>query len=103
MEAKPIEQDGDDVESSLMESINHIPDLNITLDDPNPTESFKKGDLVFAVKKPLILVCTSKINDESRWKGPYIINKAFSNGAYAFFNFKGDKFMLHNKFLRRCS
>ena len=86
-----------------MENINHITDLNIDLDDPNPTESFKKGDLVFVVKKTLILVHTSKIGDESIWKGPYIIDKAFSNGAYTFFNFEGDRFMLHNKFLRRCS
>ena len=96
---KPIKQEGDDIESSLMESIRHIPDLNIALDDPNPTESFKKGDLVFVVKKPLILVRISIINNESIWKGPYIIDKAFSNGAYAFFNIEGDKFMLHKKFL----
>ncbi|XXG42024.1 hypothetical protein AAC387_Pa01g2378 [Persea americana] len=100
---KPIKQEGDDIESSLMESIRHIPDLNIALDDPNPTESFKKGDLVFAVKNPLILVHTSITSDESRSEGPYIIDKAISNGACTFFNFEGDRFKLHNKFLRRCS
>ena len=103
MVCHPIKQEGDDVESSLIESINHVPDLNIALDDPNPTESFKKGDHVSVVKKPLILVHTSKTSDESRWEGPYIIDKAFSNGAHAFFNFEGDRFMLHNKFLRYCS
>ncbi|XXG42279.1 hypothetical protein AAC387_Pa01g2597 [Persea americana] len=99
MVGEPIEQEGDGVELSLMENINHIPVLNIGLDDPNPTKSFKKGDLVFAVKKPLTLVHTSMINDESIWKGPYIIDKAFSNGVYAFFKFEGDKFMMYNKFL----
>ncbi|XXG68981.1 hypothetical protein AAC387_Pa06g1953 [Persea americana] len=103
MVGHPIEQEGDDVGSSLIESINHIPNLNIALDDPNPTESFKKGDIVFVVKKLLILVRTSMINDESIWKWPYIFDKAFSNGAYAFFNFEGDMGMLHNKFLRHCA
>ncbi|XXG82658.1 hypothetical protein AAC387_Pa10g0559 [Persea americana] len=99
MVGDPTEQEGDNVESSLIERINHIPDLNIVLDDPNPTESFKKGDLVFVVKNLLILIRTSIINNESIWKGPHIIDKAFSNGAYAFFNIEGDKFMLHKKFL----
>ncbi|XXG80127.1 hypothetical protein AAC387_Pa09g1064 [Persea americana] len=38
MVGEPIKEEGDDIESSLMESIHHIPDLNIALDDPNSRE-----------------------------------------------------------------
>ncbi|XXG53081.1 hypothetical protein AAC387_Pa03g1239 [Persea americana] len=59
----------------------------------------KKGDLVLAVKMPMVFAHKSKGKFEPKWEGPFV----FSNGAYALLNMEGDRCMLpiNSKFLKR--
>ena len=63
----------------------------------------KKGDLVLAVKGPMVFVHKSKGKFEPKWEGPFVSDKVFSNGAYALLNMEGDRCMLpiNGKFLKR--
>ena len=45
--------------------------------------AFKKGDLVLEIRRPMILTHKSKGKLEPKCEGPYVINKVYSNGAYA--------------------
>ncbi|XXG88172.1 hypothetical protein AAC387_Pa12g0416 [Persea americana] len=62
----------------------------------------KKGDLVLAVKRPMVFAHKSKGKFEPKWEGPFVIGKVFSNGAYALLNMEGDRCMLpiNGKFLK---
>ncbi|XXG85705.1 hypothetical protein AAC387_Pa11g0739 [Persea americana] len=63
----------------------------------------KNGDLVLAVKRPMVFAYKSKGKFKPKWVGPFVINKVFSNGAYALLNMEGDRCMLpiNGKFLKR--
>ena len=63
----------------------------------------KKGDLVLAVKRPMVFAHKSKSKFEPKWEEPFVINKVFSNGTYALLNVEGDRCMLpiNGKFLKR--
>ena len=63
----------------------------------------KKGELVLAVKRPMVFAHKSKGKFEPKWEGPFVIDKVFSNGAYALLNMEGDRYMLpiNGKFLKR--
>ncbi|KAJ8622006.1 hypothetical protein MRB53_030535 [Persea americana] len=63
----------------------------------------KKGDLVFAVKRPMVFAHKSKGKFEPKWEGPFVIDKVFSNVAYALLNMEGHRCMLpiNGKFLKR--
>ena len=63
----------------------------------------KKGDLVLAVKRPMVFAHKSKSKFKPKWEGPFVIDKVFSNGAYALLNMEGDRCMLpiNGKFLKR--
>ena len=44
--------------------------------------SFKKGDLVLAVRRPIITTHRTENKFTSKWDGPYVIQEVYSNGAY---------------------
>ncbi|KAJ8649211.1 hypothetical protein MRB53_002234 [Persea americana] len=54
----------------------------------------KKGDLVLAVKRPMVFAHKPKGKFEPKWEGPFIIDKVLSNGAFALLNMEGDRCML---------
>ena len=64
--------------------------------------AYKKGDLVLTVKRPMVFANKSKGKFEPKWKGPFVIDKVFSNGTYALLNMEGDRCMLpiNGKFLK---
>ena len=64
---------------------------------------FKKGDLVLAVRRPMILTHKSKGKFEPNWEGPYVIDKVYSNGTYAVLTLEGEKCVMriNGKFLKR--
>ena len=64
--------------------------------------AFKKGDLVLAVRRPMILTRKSKEKFEPKWEGPYVIDKVYSNGANAILTIEGERCMMpiNGKFLR---
>ncbi|XXG85698.1 hypothetical protein AAC387_Pa11g0732 [Persea americana] len=63
----------------------------------------KKGDLVHAVKGPMVFAHKSEGKFEPKWEGPFVIDKVFSNGTYALLNMEGDRCMLpiNDKFLKQ--
>lgn len=56
--------------------------------------TFKKGDLAFAVRRPMIHTHKSKGKFKQKWKGPYVVNQVYSSGAYTLLNMGGDRFMM---------
>ncbi|KAG9458214.1 hypothetical protein H6P81_002722 [Aristolochia fimbriata] len=62
----------------------------------------KKGDLVLAVRRPMLF--TSKIGGKfaPQWEGPYVIQEAYTNGAYKLVTANGSELPITNgKFLKR--
>ena len=44
--------------------------------------SFQVGDLVLAVRRPIIVTHHTKNKFVSKWDGPYVVQEAYTNGAY---------------------
>ena len=44
--------------------------------------SFQVGDLVLAVRRPIIVTHCTKNKFVSKWDGPYVVQEAYTNGAY---------------------
>ena len=65
--------------------------------------AFKKGDLVLAVRRLIILTHKSKGKFEPKGEGPYVIDKVYSNGAYVVLTLEGERCMMskNGKFLKR--
>ena len=63
----------------------------------------KKGDLVLAVKRPMVFAHKSKGKFEPKWEGLFVIDEVFSNGAYALLKMEGDicKLPTNGKFFKR--
>ncbi|XP_019253383.1 PREDICTED: uncharacterized protein LOC109232155 [Nicotiana attenuata] len=64
--------------------------------------SFQVGDLVLAVRRPIIL--NKRIGDKftSKWDGPYVVNETYSCGAYKIVNKDGLRVgPINEKFLKQ--
>jgi hypothetical protein len=44
--------------------------------------SFQVGDLVLAVRRPIIITHRTGNKFTSKWDGPYVVKEAYTNGAY---------------------
>ncbi|KAK4593735.1 hypothetical protein RGQ29_017731, partial [Quercus rubra] len=44
--------------------------------------SFQIGDLVLAIRRPIIVTHRTKNKFVSKWEGPYVVQEAYTNGAY---------------------
>ncbi|KAA0025449.1 uncharacterized protein E5676_scaffold68G00260 [Cucumis melo var. makuwa] len=44
--------------------------------------SFQVGDLVLAVRRPIIMTRHTGNKFTPKWDGPYIVKEVFTNGAY---------------------
>ena len=64
---------------------------------------FQKGDLVLAVRRPMIMTHKTKGKFQPKWEGPFIIETVYSNGAYRLSNPNGDLFIMpiNGKFLKK--
>ena len=64
---------------------------------------FQKGDLVLAVRRPMIMTHKTKGKFQPKWEGPFIIETVYSNGAYRLANQKGETLMMpiNGKFLKK--
>ena len=65
--------------------------------------SFKQGDLVLAVIRPMNVMHRMKGKFEPKWEGPYAIKDVYSNGAYRIISPDGEYCILpiNGKFLKR--
>ncbi|CAM8895932.1 unnamed protein product [Rhodiola kirilowii] len=44
--------------------------------------SFQKGDLVLAIRRPIITSHKTGSKFKEKWDGPYVVQEAYTNGAY---------------------
>jgi len=42
---------------------------------------FQKGDLVLAVRRPMVMTHKTKGKFQPKWEGPFVIETVYSNGA----------------------
>ena len=65
--------------------------------------AFKKGDVVLAVRRPMILTHKFKGKFEQKWKRPRVNDKVYSNSAYAVLTLESDMCIMriNGKFLKR--
>ena len=63
---------------------------------------FQKGDLVLAVRWPMIMTHKTKGKFQPKWDGPFVIETVYSNGAYRLINPDGDINMMpiNGRFLK---
>ena len=64
---------------------------------------FKKGDLVLAVRRPMVTTHKKRGKFNPKWEGPFVIESVYSNGAYRLINHDGGKLMMpiNGKFLKK--
>jgi len=65
-------------------------------------QTFKKGDLVLAVRRPMLMTHKTKEKFQPKWEGPFIVESIYSNGAYRLITPNGDTLMMsiNGKFLK---
>ncbi|KAM2645650.1 hypothetical protein EV1_019174 [Malus domestica] len=64
--------------------------------------SFQMGDLVLALRKPIITTHKTKSKFTSKWDRPYIIQEVYTNGAYLIMAEDGLKIgPINGRFLKR--
>ncbi|KAL0373501.1 UNVERIFIED_CONTAM: hypothetical protein Sradi_3265800 [Sesamum radiatum] len=65
--------------------------------------SFQAGDLVLAVRRPIITTHRMKNKFLSNWDGPYVVKEAYTNGVYKLVAEDGLRIgPINEKFLKRC-
>ena len=64
---------------------------------------FHKGDLVLAVRRPMVMMHKTKGKFQPKWEGPFIVETVYSNGAYRLANQNGEMLMMpiNGKFLKK--
>ncbi|CAM8886700.1 unnamed protein product [Rhodiola kirilowii] len=64
--------------------------------------SFQKGDLVLAVRRPIITSHKTGSKFKEKWDGPYVVQEAYTNGAYKIMDQEGLRVRpINGKFLKR--
>ncbi|CAM8988403.1 unnamed protein product [Rhodiola kirilowii] len=64
--------------------------------------SFQKGDLVLAVRRPIITSHKTGSKFKEKWDGPYVVQEAYTNGAYKIVDQEGLRVgPINGKFLKR--
>ena len=64
---------------------------------------FKKGDLVLAVRRPMVMTHNIKEKFQPKWEGPFVVESVYSNGAYRLITPDGDTLMIsiNGSFLKK--
>ncbi|TYK19638.1 uncharacterized protein E5676_scaffold242G00250 [Cucumis melo var. makuwa] len=64
--------------------------------------SFQVGDLVLAVRRPIIMTRHTENKFTPKWDGPYIVKEVFTNGAYKIIDQDGLRIgLINDKFLKK--
>ncbi|KAG9450484.1 hypothetical protein H6P81_010449 [Aristolochia fimbriata] len=64
--------------------------------------SFQKGDLVLAVRRPMLFTSKTGGKFAPKWEGPYVVQEAYTNGAYKLVTANGSELPITNgKFLKQ--
>ena len=64
---------------------------------------FQKGDLVLAIRRPMVMTHKIKCKFQLKWEGSFVIEIIYSNGAYHLAHPDGDILMkpINGKFLKK--
>jgi len=64
---------------------------------------FQEGDLILAVRRPIIMTHKTKGKFQAKWEGPVVIETIYSNGAYRLMTPDGDALMMpiNGRFLKK--
>jgi len=67
-------------------------------------QTFKKGDHVLAVRRPMVMTHKTKGKFQPKWEGPFVVETVYSNGAYRLTTSEGNTLMMLNnrRFLKKC-
>jgi len=65
--------------------------------------TFKKGDLVLTVRRPMVMTHKTKRKFQPKWEGPFVVESVYLNGAYRIITPDGDTLMMpiNDKFLKK--
>src|SRR3954466_15984326 len=65
--------------------------------------TFEKGELVLAVRRPMETAHKSRGKFQPKWKGPFIVETVYSNGAYRLITMEGNIVMMpiNEKYLKK--
>ena len=66
------------------------------LSEPSTRKSrtFKKGDLVLAIRRPVVMTHKTKGKFQPKREGPFVVESVYSNGAYRLITPDGDTLMM---------
>jgi len=64
--------------------------------------TFKKDDLILAVRRPMVIMHKTKGKFQPKWEGPFVVESVYSNGAYHLITPDGDTLMMpiNDRFLK---
>jgi hypothetical protein len=65
--------------------------------------SFKEGDLVLAVVRPMNITHHMQAKFEPKWEGPFIVKDVYSSSTYRIISLDGEYYLppINGKFLKR--
>ena len=65
--------------------------------------TFKKGDLVLVVRRPMVMTNKTKEKFQPKWKGPFVVESDYLNGAYRLITSDDDTLMIsiNDRFLKK--
>ena len=65
--------------------------------------TFKKGDLVLAVRRPMVMTHKTKEKFQPKWEGPFVVESVYSNGSYRLISSNDDTLMMpiNGRFLKK--
>ena len=65
--------------------------------------TFKKDDLVLAVRRPMVMTHKTKGKFQPKWEGPFVVESVYSNGSYRLITSNGDTLMMpiNGRFLKK--
>jgi len=66
-------------------------------------QTFKKGDLILAVRRPIMMTHKTKEKFQPKWEGPFVVELVYSNRAYRLITPDGDMLMMpiYGRFLKK--
>lgn len=72
----------------------HLVSMAGSFDKKVRHKDFKKGDIVLAIRRPMILISKSKGKFKPKWEGLFVIDKVYSNRAYIVLTKERDKYIM---------
>ena len=81
--------------------------IKLELSEPSTRKSrsglSRKGNLVLAVRRPMVMTHKTKGKFQHKWEGPFVVELVYSNGAYRLITPDSDMLMMpiNGRFLKK--